>query len=115
MGENGRKGLEFPQQREKHCNIFGHLSGQSLWSCKVIFASVRNKVRRISLDLNVLSSVYILFHLPVYLMEKRERKIGGYSTSQKSSILTSCICVLCPTVIFPGSCSQLCLLPFYLC
>lgn len=113
MNEDGRKGLKFPQHREKHGYTFGHPAGQSSWSCKVIFAGLRNKVRRVRHDLNVLLFIYILFHLSVYIMGKK--MIGGYSPSQKSAILTSSVFALWPTVIFPGSRSQLFRLPFYLC
>lgn len=109
------KASSFSNQGEKHCSPFGYPVGQSSQSCKVICARLRNKMRRARHDLNVLLFIYILFHLPVYIMEKKKKMIGGYSPSQKSVILTSSVFVLCPSVIFPGSCSQLFLLPFYLC
>lgn len=102
--------------RSREKNIVPHLVTQlvKVHMCKVICARLRNKARRVRHDLNVLLRIYILFHLPEYIMEKK-KMIAGYSPSQKSVILTSSVCVLCPSVIFPGSCSQLFLLPFYLC
>lgn len=59
---DGRKGLESPQQREKHRYTFCLLAGQSPWSCRVISASLRNEVRRVRHDLSVLLFIYRLFH-----------------------------------------------------
>lgn len=58
---------------------------------------------------------YLFTYCSISLYPSWKKKIGGYSPSQKSAILTSPVFALCPTVIFPGSRSQLFLLPFYLC
>lgn len=93
MNEDGRKGLEFPQQREKHRYTFGHPAGQSSWSCQIIFASLRNEVRRVRHDHNVHLLIYTLFHLPVYITEKKnDRRLFPFSEICHSDKL--CICTL---------------------
>lgn len=73
MNRHGSKCLESPQQREKHCDVFCHLSGQSPWSCRVTSASLRKRVRRVRHYLNVLLFIYRLFHLSGHIMEKLKK------------------------------------------
>lgn len=75
------KASSFLNQGEKHCSPFGYPVGQSSQSCKVICARLRNKMRRARHDLNVLLFIYILFHLPVYIMEKKknDRRLFPFS------------------------------------
>lgn len=65
--------------------------------------------------ISMFSYLFTYCSISLYTSWKKKKMIGGYSPSQKSVILTSSVFVLCPSVIFPGSCSQLFLLPFYLC
>lgn len=58
---------------------------------------------------------YLFTYCSISLYTSWKKMIGGYSPSQKSAILTGSVFALCLTVIFPGSRSQLFLLPFYLC
>lgn len=74
---DGRKGLESPQQREKHRYTFCRLAGQSPWSCRVISASLRNEVRRVRHDLSVLLFIYRLFHGKKKQTKKNQKKRDG--------------------------------------
>lgn len=98
MNEDRRKGLEFSKQREKHCSPFGYPVGQSSQVCKVICARLRNKARRVRHDLNVLLRIYILFHLPEYIMEKKnDSRLFPFSEichSNKLCVRTLPICDL---------------------
>lgn len=110
MSEDGRKGLEFREQREKHRYPFGHLTGQSSWSCKVIFASLRNRGRRARQELQVLLFIYTLFHLPACIMEKKNRQEA--IPFLRTLPLQRALFALCLPLISPGPRSQLPHCPF---